>query len=112
LPGLVGQQRALELLYTGRRINGNEAVAIGLADELADLESLRDAAHSRAAEIAASAPLAVESIRMTMRGHLPDAIKVATDREKEEQDRLRRSSDWTEGVNAMNERRSPNFTRE
>jgi enoyl-CoA hydratase/carnithine racemase len=112
LPGLVGQQKALELLYTGRRINGSEAVAIGLADELADLESLRGAAHSRAAEIAASAPLAVESIRMTMRGHLPGAIKVATDRAKEEQDRLRRSSDWTEGVNAMNERRSPNFTRE
>jgi 2-(1,2-epoxy-1,2-dihydrophenyl)acetyl-CoA isomerase len=111
LPGLVGQQKALELLYTGARINGEEAVAIGLADRLAPLEELRDAAHAFAAEIATSAPLAVESIRQTMRGHLPAAIKAATDHEKEEQDRLRRTEDWKEGVNAMNERRTPNFQR-
>jgi len=111
LPGLVGQQKALELLYTGARIKGEEAVEIGLADKLAPLDQLRDAAHEFAAEIAGSAPLAVESIRETMRGHLPQAIKAATDREKEEQDRLRTTDDWKEGVNAMNERRSPNFQR-
>ena len=38
LPAIVGQQRALELLlYTGRRIGGEEAARIGLADRLAEL---------------------------------------------------------------------------
>lgn len=111
LPNLVGHQKALELLYTGARINGEEAVACGLADRLAPLEGLRDAAHEFAVEIATSAPLAVESIRSTMRGHLPAAIKAATDHEKAEQDRLRTTADWKEGVNAMNERRTPNFQR-
>ncbi|MDG2114436.1 MAG: enoyl-CoA hydratase/isomerase family protein, partial [Actinomycetota bacterium] len=111
LPGLVGQQKALELLLTGARIKGEEAVAIGLADRLAPLDGLRDAAHEFAAEIAGSAPLAVESIRLTMRGHMADAIKAATDHEKEEQDRLRTTDDWKEGVSAMNERRTPNFQR-
>jgi len=69
------------------------------------------AAYDFACEIAGSAPLAVESIRYTMRGHLADAIKAATDNEKAEQDRLRTTNDWREGVNAMNERRTPNFTR-
>jgi len=46
-----------------------------------------------------------------MRGHLPNAIRLATDREKEEQDRLRTTEDWKEGVNAMNERRLPSFSR-
>lgn len=111
LPSLVGQQKALELLYTGARINGEEAAAIGLADKLAPLSELRSEANALAIEIATSAPLAVESIRQTMRGHLPNEIKAATDHEKEEQDRLRTTEDWREGVNAMNERRVPNFSR-
>jgi len=110
LPRIVGNQRALELLYTGRRITGEEAAAIGLADRLVPLPALRDAAHEFAAEIAASAPLAVVSIRQTMRGDLAAAVRVATDREKVEQDWLRRTADWSEGVAAMAERRPPNFT--
>lgn len=111
LPRLVGNQTALELLYTGRRVKGEEAVEIGLADRLAPLDELRDAAHDLAREIALSAPLAIESIRATMRGHLADEVRVATDHEKQEQDRLRLTNDWREGVNAMNERRTPDFTR-
>ncbi len=111
LPMLVGNQQALDLLYTGRRVKGDEAVELGLADKLVPLDELRQAAYDFACEIAGSAPLAVESIRNTMRGHLADAIRVATDNEKAEQDRLRTTNDWREGVNAMNERRTPNFTR-
>lgn len=110
LPRLIGEQRALELLYTGRRVGGEEAFDIGLADRLVPLDQVRDAAHELAAEIAISAPLAVRSIRDTMRGDLADRIKVATDREKAEQDRLRHTSDWKEGVAAMAERRPPEFT--
>ncbi len=111
LPRLIGHQAALDLLYTGRRVKGEEAVDLGLADRLAPLTDLRDAAHEMARDIALSAPLAVESIRATMRGHLADEVRVATDHEKQEQDRLRLTNDWREGVNAMNERRTPNFTR-
>ena len=107
LPLLVGNQEALELLYTGRRVKGDEATEIGLADKLVPLDELRQAAYDFACEIAGSAPLAVESIRNTMRGHLADAIKAATDNEKAEQDRLRTTNDWREGVSAMNERRTP-----
>ena len=107
----IGRKNAELMFYTSRRIKGEEAVAIGLADRLAPLDGLRDAAHEFAAEIAGSAPLAVESIRLTMRGHMADAIKAATDHEKEEQDRLRTTDDWKEGVSAMNERRTPNFQR-
>jgi len=110
LPALVGQQRSLELLYTGRRVPGGEAAEIGLADRLAPLTDVRSVAHELAAEIAASAPLAVASIRGTMRGDLAQQIRAATDREKAEQDRLRETSDWREGVRAMTERRPPRFT--
>jgi enoyl-CoA hydratase/carnithine racemase len=110
LPDLVGRQRAMELLYTGRRIKAAEALEIGLCDRLAPLNELRGAAKELAREIAGSAPLAVRSIRETLRGDLPGRIRAATDREKAEQERLQKTSDFREGVRAMGERRPPNFT--
>ena len=110
LPSLVGQQRAAELLYTGRRIGGEDAAAIGLVDRLVPLEDLLPAAHELAAEIAGSAPLAVRSIRATLRGDLADRVAAATDHEMAEQERLRHTPDFREGTRAMAERRAPNFT--
>lgn len=110
LQGVVGQQRAAELLYTGRRIDGDEAAAIGLADRVVPADQLESAALSFAAEIAASAPLAVQSIRATLRADLADRVAAATDRELTEQERLRHTDDFIEGTRAMAERRTPNFT--
>ena len=109
LPPLVGNQRALEMLYIGRRLGGEEAVAIGLADRLVPQDAVRDAAIELAAEIARSAPIAVSAIRRTMRGHLKDAIKEATDVEGVAQALTRATEDFAEGVSAYAERREPNF---
>jgi len=109
LPRLVGQQSAAELLYTGRRVKGDEAHALGLCDRLVDAARVREEAHALAREIAISAPLAIESIRETLRGDLGAEIRKATDREKAEQDRLSRTPDFAEGVRAMAERRPPRF---
>src|SRR6202035_1400822 len=82
---------------------------IGLCDGLVPDDQVRAAAHELAAEIAESAPLAVTSIRATMRGDLASRVRTATDREAAEQDRLRATSDWHEGVLATAERRPPRF---
>jgi enoyl-CoA hydratase/carnithine racemase len=109
LPAAIGQQRALEMLYTGRRIDGAEAARIGLSDRLVPLPDVRSGAVALAGEIAASAPLAVRSVRATMRGPLAAQVKGALEREKAEQDRLRGTADWLEGVRASAERRTPVF---
>lgn len=109
LPAVVGQQHAAQLLYTGRRIDGAEALRIGLADELVPAEDLRSRARALAAEIASSAPLAVRSIRETLRADLVVATKAAMVRERAEQDRLQHTADWREGVAAVGERRPANF---
>ena len=109
LPAIVGNQRALELLYTGRRVPGEEALRIGLCDRLVPAERLREEAHALAAEIAASAPLAVRSIRETMRGDLAARVRAATDLERAEQERLSRTEDFAEGVRATAERRPADF---
>jgi 2-(1,2-epoxy-1,2-dihydrophenyl)acetyl-CoA isomerase len=109
LPPIVGQQRALEMLYTGKRLTGDEAHTIGLLDRLVPLEDVRDAARAFAAEIASSAPLAVASIRSTMRQGIGDRYRLATARERKEQDRLQQTQDFQEGIKASSERRPPAF---
>ena len=109
LPMVVGHQRSLELLYTGRRVSGDDALRIGLCDRLVPLAEVRSAAMALAEDIAASAPLAVRSIRQTMRGHLAETVRAALVREKAEQDRLVQTADWREGVRATAERRAPVF---
>ena len=109
LPRLVGHAAAALMLYTGRRIKGAEAVGMGLADELADLSAVRSRAFELATEIAQSAPLAVRSIRATLRRGLADAVREATNHELAEQSRLRRTADHVEGVKATAERRLGEF---
>ena len=109
LPRLVGAQQAALLFYTGRRIAGDEAHRIGLADELVALEQVRPRAIELAHEIAGSAPIAVQSTRATVRGNLVEQIRLAVARESIEQNRHFLTDDFKEGVAAMAARRAPQF---
>jgi enoyl-CoA hydratase/carnithine racemase len=109
LPRVVGHQRAIEMLYTGVRVGGEQALEIGLCDRLAPPERLREEAVALAREIAASAPLAIRSIRQTMRADLAQLVRFATAREADEQAKLFPTGDFAEGVAAATERREPRF---
>ena len=109
LPLVVGHQRALDLLYSGRRIDGETAHEIGLCDHLVDEARLRDRAVALATEIAAAAPLATRSIRRTMRGPLVEQVRAAMAHERAEQERLQSTADFAEGVAAVRDRRPAHF---
>lgn len=109
LPRLVGQQAANLLLYTGRRISGEEAMTMGLADLIVDPDQLRETATALAHEIAENAPLAVISVRATMRAGLADEVAKATDHELKEQQWLRATADAEEGIRAVGARRPGKF---
>ena len=109
LPALAGQQTALDLLLTGRRVRGEEALSLGLCDRLAEDEEILEGARALAGELALSAPLAVRSIRATLREGLLRRVEEALEREASEQDRLRATDDFREGVAASLERRPPRF---
>jgi enoyl-CoA hydratase/carnithine racemase len=109
---LLGPQVAAELLYTGRRVSGEEAAAIGLADRMVDQDNLDDAAFALAAEIAKSAPLAVATARRALRADLTaESVTEALRRERAEQKPLMATEDFREGVRAWRERRTPEFRR-
>jgi enoyl-CoA hydratase/carnithine racemase len=110
MPAVVGQQAAADLLLTGRRVGGVEALALGLCDRLAPEGEVLDHAKAYAGELAAAGPLAVRAIRATLRQGLLGRVSEAMDHEREEQLRLRYTEDFAEGVRASAERREPRFT--
>jgi enoyl-CoA hydratase/carnithine racemase len=109
LPRLVGAQRAAEMFYTARKVNGEQAVAMGLADRLSEGDDPRPLAIAFAAEIAASAPLAVRSMKETLRGGLAEEVAAATERELSEQARLWATEDCAIGIKANLAREVPEF---
>jgi enoyl-CoA hydratase/carnithine racemase len=109
LPRAVGAQHAARLLYTGERIDGVRAREIGLLDDLVANDEIVPRAQSFAREIAGAAPLAVRSIRQTLRGNLAGEVEAILRRERSEQGRLMKTEDFREGVAATAERRSPEF---
>lgn len=109
LPRIIGMQKAQQMFLTGQRIDGETAFAWGLADRLTTIENLRDEALAFAGEIAENAPLAIMSVRATLRAGIADAVKKQTDHENVEQYRLQQTEDHKEGVKAVAERRPGNF---
>lgn len=109
LPRLVGRQKAAMLLYTGRRIGGEEAVAMGLADLLVERAALRERALELAAEIAVSSPHVVGAVRAQLREGLVDEVRLAVARESAQQHAQFTSADFQEGIAAMAARRPPDF---
>ena len=109
LPNLIGLQAANLMFLTGRRIKGDEALGLGMVDRLVPLAEVRDAALALAGEIAENAPLAVVSVRATMRQGLAEKVAAATDHELAEQQWLRGTEDAEEGIRAVAQRRAGDF---
>jgi enoyl-CoA hydratase/carnithine racemase len=109
LPEVIGPTKAAMMFYTSRRVPGEEAHAIGLADVLVSQDEVRSAAMALAAEIAENAPLGLMATRATMRSGLAERVRAATEHELAEQTALRKTDDFKEGVKAMAERRTPKF---
>lgn len=109
LPGLVGPAKAKELIFTGETIDADEALRIGLANRVVDDAELDKTAAALAEAIAAQPPIA---IRGTKR-----AVDAADDQTLEEgmreaavgQAACIRSADFLEAIQAVAERRAPNY---
>lgn len=73
LAQLVGRERAAELLFTGRIVDAEEALALGLVSRVVAHDELLATALGLAAEIVANPPLAVQTLKRGLREALdPD----------------------------------------
>jgi enoyl-CoA hydratase/carnithine racemase len=109
LPRIVGLQRAKELALSGRIVEADEALRIGLCLELVEAEDLHAAATALAESFARGAPIgqmfAKQGINSAWDVSFPDAVSW----EGQSQSICFSTSDVTEGVTAFREKRPPKF---
>ncbi|MGI8524597.1 MAG: enoyl-CoA hydratase/isomerase family protein, partial [Pseudolabrys sp.] len=110
LPRVVGPTKAALMFSTSRRVPGEKAFAMGLADILVPQAEVRAAALKLAGEIAENSPLGLIATRATLRGDLAEQVRHATEHELKQQTWLRKTDDFKEGVRATAERRLPKFS--
>ena len=111
LPAVVGVARAKELILASRRIDADEAFAMGLVNRVVPGDSLREAALELAGAMAANGPLAVRAAKAAI-----DACQSGADLDErllmERQfylDRVLPSQDRLEALAAFREKRKPVF---
>lgn len=107
LPAAVGYSRAIEMAFSGRRIDANEALATGLVHRIAEPDALATEAHAWAAKLATGPTLAFARTKAIMRRAVETDLRTAADTERDEQDSIGRSADHLEGVQAFLAKRPP-----
>lgn len=108
LPRLVGPSVAADLLYTGRLIGADEALALGIANRIAG-DDFDAVVAELAGAIASAAPIAVRGTKETLRGSELRSIDDALTREASVQALTFKTADAAEGIRAMREKRAPDF---
>ena len=111
LPRRIPYHVAMEMLFTGRRINATEAKHWGLINEIVPADKLMIRARELAAQLAAGPPLVFAAIKEVARetAHLPvqQAFDMVTKRRLKTVDALYLSDDQKEGARAFSEKRAP-----
>ncbi|MEU1206175.1 crotonase/enoyl-CoA hydratase family protein [Nocardia sp. NPDC005825] len=110
LPGIIGEGHVRELAYTGKDIDAARAEKIGLVNDVyADQEAVLDAAYAMAREIAANPPLVVQGIKDVLdqpkRGKIADGLRYVSAWNSA----FLPSEDLTEAIQAVFEKRDPQF---
>jgi enoyl-CoA hydratase/carnithine racemase len=110
LPATVGISVARELLLTGRRVDADEALRLGLVNGVFAAEELLEKAIGVAEQIAGNGPIAVRLTVAGLRAGIPRSLDEALAYEALAQPTTFASADLTEGLAAAKERRRPSFT--
>jgi enoyl-CoA hydratase/carnithine racemase len=108
VPRIIGITAATELLLTGRIINAEDSLRLGLVSQLCDAESVVERARAVAREVLACGPEASAQLLATMRRDL-SALQPALIREAECQSINYAGSEFAEGLAAIREKRAPKY---
>ncbi len=109
LPAAIGAERAMELMFTARMIEAEEAERIGLVLKVVPADNLLEEAEALAREIAKNGPLGVAAAKRTVYLRDDDAFQRAHDFLGLTMDRLFLTEDAREGISSFAERREPEF---
>ena len=109
LNSVVGPAWTAEILYSARRLNAAEALAIGLVNRVVPADQLESTVRDLAAQIAANAPLTLRAFKAALHEVQRDPSKRDLDRVATMIEACFRSDDYKEGQQAFLEKRPPTF---
>lgn len=109
LPRLVGYGNAATILLTGDPVDAEEALRIGLVQQVVEPDELESAAIQLAGRIAANAPIATQAAKAAMRRALSVSVEAGMDYENELITVCLGTEDSREGIEAFFAKRPPAF---
>ena len=109
LPRRIGFSRAADLLLTGRRVDAEEALRIGLADRLVPEGLARISALQLAEEIATKSPVSLRAAKRALLQGLDVDLTRGLEIESRAWEEAAFSADRVEGIEAFNQRRAPRW---
>jgi enoyl-CoA hydratase/carnithine racemase len=107
LPRLVGRGKAKELIFTGRRVDAQEALQIGLANKVCSPETLLDECRAMAAMICETGPVAIQQAKYAINHGLETDINTGLAIESNAYWITIPTEDRLEGLAAFREKRKP-----
>jgi enoyl-CoA hydratase/carnithine racemase len=107
LPRLIGRGKAKELIFTGRRVNAQEALQIGLVNQICEQESLLDECLKMAAMICEAGPIAIEQAKYAINYGLETDLHTGLGIESNAYWVTIPTEDRLEGLAAFQEKRKP-----
>jgi len=110
LQRLVGFGRATELMLLGRKVGAEEALRIGLVNEVVDDDAVLSRAQELAARLAAGPTAAFREIKRVLAAASTSTLAEALENEQAAQTRLGATHDHREAVDAFVNKRAPRFT--
>jgi 2-(1,2-epoxy-1,2-dihydrophenyl)acetyl-CoA isomerase len=110
LPRLVGDARAMGLTLLGNKLPAEQAAAWGLIWQCVEDAELAATVDAMARQFAAAPTRGLAATKNALRRSWQNSLKEQLDVERDVQRELGRSSDYSEGVAAFTEKRTPRFT--
>jgi len=109
LPRLLGWAKAAELIFTGRTLSAAESLELGLVNKVVPDAEVASASRAMALEMAANAPLAVQSAKRLMRMGLSETFNDHVHHVYLQFLQLIRTGDFREGMTSFMEKRPADF---
>lgn len=109
LPRLIGAAKAKELIFTGRRISGERAAEIGIANKAVPSGEVLVRAGELAGEMADSAPIALAQAKRAIDAGLQADLETGLEMESRAYEVTLGTEDREEGLEAFREGREPEF---
>jgi enoyl-CoA hydratase/carnithine racemase len=109
LPRRIGLNKAADLILTGRRVDAEEALQLGLADRLVPEGSARTSALELAQHVAAKSPISLRAAKRALRRGIDVDLMTGLEIEDQAWQEAAFSADRLEGVEAFNLRRTPDW---